>query len=240
MGTLSKTKSPLQLAVLASAGLTVLFSHVAVGKEGRTEELVERALALRPNERSGKDLFEEHCGTCHGSRAQGDAGQVIPALAAQLPIYLIKQLVDMTEGGRDVPEMHRVAARKALTAPQSIRDLATYVSRLPRNSATEHGDGNDIPTGRRYYQGLCAFCHGEQGEGNEAHATPAVRGQHYSYLLAQMRKLSAMHRYSVSVEIVESLDALSFDRATAVADYMSRLPDASIAGSTVAAPASSH
>jgi cytochrome c553 len=240
MGTLSKTKSPLQLCVLASAGLAVLFSHVAVGQAGRSEELIERALALPPNARSGKDLFDEHCAACHGPRAHGDAGNVIPALAAQLPIYLIKQLVDMSEGGREVPEMHRVASRKALTAPQSIRDLATYVSRLPRNSAPEHGDGNDIATGRRYYQGLCAFCHGEQGEGNDAHATPAVRGQHYSYLLAQMRKLSAMHRYSVNVEIVEALEGLPFDRATAVADYMSRLPDASMAGSTVAAPASSH
>lgn len=215
-------------------------SHVAIGQEGRTEELVSRALALSPNEKSGKDLYEEHCVSCHGAAAQGDAAQVIPALAAQLPIYLIKQLVDMTEGGRDVPEMHRVASRKALTAPQAIRDVATYVSHLPRNSAAEHGDGNDLPTGRRYYQGLCAFCHGEQGEGNAAHATPAVRGQHYSYLLAQMRKLSAMHRYSVNVEIAEALDGLPFDRATAVADYMSRLPDSSIAGSTVAAPASSH
>ena len=236
MGTLFRMKS----CVLASAGLAVLLSHAAAGQEGRTEELIERALALAPNERSGKDLFDVHCASCHGPRAHGDAGNVIPALAAQLPIYLIKQLVDMSEGGRDVPEMHRVASRKALTAPQSIRDLATYVSRLPRNSAPEHGDGNDIATGRRYYQGLCAFCHGEQGEGNEAHATPAVRGQHYSYLLAQMRKLSAMHRSSVNVEIVEALEGLPFDRATAVADYMSRLPDASIAGPPVAAPASSH
>jgi cytochrome c553 len=240
MDTFSKTKSWALHCVLAATGLAVLLSDAAVGQAGRTEELVERALALPPNEQSGKNLFDEHCASCHGPRAHGDAGNVTPALAAQLPIYLIKQLVDMTEGGRDVPEMHRVASRKALTAPQAVRDVATYVSGLPRNTAPEHGDGSDIPTGRRYYQGLCAFCHGEQGEGNEAHATPAVRGQHYSYLLAQMRKLSAMHRYSVNVEIVEALEALPFDRATAVADYMSRLPEASTAGPSIAAPMSAQ
>lgn len=228
----------LVLCGLGSALLMTALSHFAAGQTQRSDELIKRALALKPDHGAGKRLFDEHCASCHGAHALGDARNVTPVLAAQVPIYLIKQLVDMTEGGRDVPEMHRVVARKPLTTPQAIQDLAAYLSRLPRNSAPEHGDGNDIPTGRRYYQGLCAFCHGEQGEGNEAHATPAVRGQHYSYLLAQMRQLSTMHRYSVDFEIVEALEGLPLDRATAVADYMSRLPDASISGSNVAAPAS--
>jgi len=226
------------LRVRGAAILLCLFSLSAAAQAGRTEELIERALALEPNVEAGKNLFDENCVSCHGAQAQGDERNVMPALASQLSIYLIKQLVDMSEGGRDIPEMHRVTSRKALTAPQAIRDVATYLSRLPVNSANEKGAGDDIPTGRRYYQGLCAFCHGEQGEGNAAHATPSVRGQHYSYLLAQIRKLSAMHRYSVDMEIVEALAGLPFDRAAAVADYMSRLPDNSVASSPVAAPAS--
>jgi cytochrome c553 len=136
----------------------------------------------------------------------GDAKAVTPALAGQIPLYVIKQLVDMAEREREVPEMHRVVSRKELSRPQGIADVAAYVGQLPPNSAPEVGDGTQLALGERYYQGLCAFCHGEQGGGNEQHATPAPRGQHYSYLLAQMRELANMHRYSVDVAIVEALD----------------------------------
>lgn len=214
--------------IIAIALILILLSRSAAGQTQRSVELTERASALTPNIPAGKTLFSEHCVSCHGDRANGDPGTVIPALAGQVSLYLIKQLVDMAEHGRDVPEMHRVVSRKALTSPQAIRDVSTYLSRLPANRSPERGEGNDLVAGKRYYQGLCAFCHGEQGEGNESHATPALRGQHYSYLIQQMRELNAMHRYSVDLEIVEALEGLPFDRVTAIADYMSRLPDASL------------
>lgn len=214
--------------VIATALILGLPSHSAVGQTQRSVELTERALALTPDVPAGKALYSEHCASCHGDSANGDPRTVIPALAGQLSLYLIKQLVDMAEYGRDVPEMHRVVSRKALTSPQAIRDVSTYLSRLPSNRSPERGEGNDLAAGKRYYQGLCAFCHGQQGEGNEPHATPALRGQHYSYLIAKMRELNAMHRYSVDLAIVEALEGLPFDRMTAIADYMSRLPASSI------------
>lgn len=217
------------LSITVAALVLLSLSRSAVGQTQRSVELTERALALTPDVAAGRALFSEHCASCHGDRANGDPRTVIPALAGQVTLYLIKQLVDMAEHGREVPEMHRVVSRKALTSPQAIRDVATYLSRLPPNRSAERGEGNDLAAGKRYYQGLCAFCHGEQGEGNESHATPALRGQHYSYLITQMRGLNAMHRYSVDLEIVAALEGLPFDRVTAIADYMSRLPDRSIA-----------
>lgn len=215
------------MRAIACAVALIFISHSAAAQNHRAVEIIEQALARKPDVAAGANLFKEHCSTCHGERALGDASAVTPALAGQIPLYVIKQLVDMAEREREVPEMHRVVSRKELAQPQGIADVAAYVGQLSPNAAPEVGDGVQLAMGKRYYQGLCAFCHGEQGQGNEQHATPALRGQHYSYLLAQMRELANMHRYSVDVAIVEALDGLSFAQMQAVADYSARLPEAS-------------
>jgi cytochrome c553 len=110
-----------------------------------------------------------------------------------------------------------------------MRDLATYLQGLPPNPRPEVGNGKDLAAGKRYYDGLCAYCHGASAEGNEKHATPALQRQHYSYLLMQSRRLAVGHRYSVPVEVIQVLEKLPFDQLTAIADYISRLPDRTLA-----------
>ncbi|MET0658094.1 MAG: c-type cytochrome [Steroidobacteraceae bacterium] len=219
IGTALARRLTLAVAVLALA----LIAPAAAAQTERAIDLIGRALAAKPNELHGEELYRELCGSCHGRQAQGVAAPVTPALAGQLTVYLIKQLVDFAEGDRNEPEMHRVIARKELGRPQALRDLTTYLSGLPPNAEAEQGEGNDLTTGKRLYDGLCAFCHGQQGEGNVEHATPALRGQHYSYLLMQSRRLAVGHRYSVPVEIIQVLEKLPFDSLTAISDYASRL-----------------
>lgn len=216
----------LTLSVLIGA----MLASLAAGQDVRSTELIERALQAKPDVAAGKKIYSEHCIACHGAQGHGNADEVIPALAGQLPIYVIKQLVDLSERSRTSADMHRIAARKPLTTPQGLRDIATYLGTLDPNPKPETGDGTQLALGKRYYQGLCAYCHGAQGGGNEAHATPALRRQHYSYLLMQMRDLSADHRYSVDIAIVDTLQQLSYDQLSAIADYASRLP---IAGSSL-------
>jgi len=190
----------------------------------RSEELIDQALHTQPDIGAGRKLYREQCASCHGKTAYGNAKDVIPSLASQLPIYLIKQLVDMAEGERVATDMHRITARKSVSTPQAIANLARYLGTLDPNPKPETGDGSQLAMGKRYYQGLCAFCHGAQGGGNEAHATPALRRQNYSYLVMQMRDLSAYHRYSVNPEIVDMLQQLPYEQLAAIADYASRLP----------------
>ena len=102
--------------------------------------------------------------------------------------------------------------------------MASYVGSLDPNPRPETGDGKQLALGKRYYQGLCAYCHGAQGGGNEARATPALRRQNYSYLLMQMRDLSSGHRYTVDETILATLQELSYEQLTAIADYAARLP----------------
>lgn len=214
-------------ALTLSIVIAWMFASPAIAQDIRSAEIIERALQAKPDTEAGKIIYFEHCASCHGPEAYGNAAEVIPALAGQLPIYVIKQLVDLAEGGRTSADMHRVASKKPLSTPQGLRDIASFLGTLDPNPEPETGDGAQLAMGKRYYQGLCAYCHGAQGGGNEAHATPALRRQHYSYLLQQMRDLSTEHRYSVDVAIVETLQRLSYDQLSAIADYASRLPIAS-------------
>ncbi len=213
-------ESVLQVAVAIAA----LLAPPVMAQEPRSTEIIERALQAKPNTDAGRKTYREHCSSCHGAHAYGNADEVIPALAGQLPIYVIKQLVDLAEGGRTSADMHRIAARLPVSTPQGLSNIASYLGSLDPNPNPQTGDGSQLSMGKRYYQGLCAYCHGAQGGGNEAHATPALRRQHYSYLLMQMRDLSTEHRFSVDIEIVDALQRLPYDQLSAIADYASRLP----------------
>jgi cytochrome c553 len=149
---------------------------------------------------------------------------VAPALAGQVASYLVKQLADLVEGYRDLPEMHRQVARADLVTPQAMHDLAAFLSALPPLTDPQLGDGRQLVLGGRIYKSVCADCHGTGGEGDARSRTPALRGQHYSYLLRQVRQLAAGHRYSVDISVIVVLEALTLDQLTAVTDFISRLP----------------
>jgi cytochrome c553 len=206
-----------------------LATHSAAAQTERANALIERAMALPGDASNGESLYKSLCASCHGAQAYGNAATVTPSLAGQLRLYLVKQLVDFAEGDRTAPEMHRVVALKRLTSPQAVSDVATYLHNLSANLRPEVGEGKDLAAGKRYYDGLCAYCHGANGEGNEQHATPSLQHQHYSYLLMQSRRLAVGHRYSVPIEVIQVLEKLPFEQLTAIADYASRLPDRTIA-----------
>lgn len=214
----------LWLAVALLLATLILWGHSAPAQSDRNSEIVDRALALHPDTKNGAAIYRQYCISCHGKDAIGSADKVAPALAGQWQNYLVKQLVDFAEGDRTAPEMHRLSALKELTAPQVMRDVASYLSGLAPNATPQLGDGKQISTGKRVYRELCAECHGEKGEGDELSVVPALRGQHFAYLLSQMRTLAAGHRDGVDVDVLADLESLSFDELTALADYASRLP----------------
>jgi len=214
----------LWLTVALTLAVLILWGHSAAAQTERGSEIIDRALTLQPDNEDGAAMYKQLCASCHGKNAVGDPKTVTPALAGQLQHYLIKQLVDFAEGDRTAPEMHRLVATKRLTTPQAMRNLASYLSGLPSNNKPQLGDGKQLARGKRVYEVSCAECHGTNGEGDELDGVPTLHGQHYSYLLMQMRSLAVGHRYSVDVDVIADLEALSFDELTAVADYTSRLP----------------
>lgn len=214
----------LWLTAAAALLVLVLASRTAAAQAERSNELIEQSLALRGDVANGKSLYESLCASCHGPKGFGNPATVTPSVAGQLPLYLIKQIVDFAEADRTAPEMHRVVSLQQLASAQAIRDVATYLTGLPADPHPQVGEGSNLAEGKRYYDGLCAFCHGPSAQGNEERATPSLQGQHYSYLLMQSRQLARGHRYSVPFEVVQVLEKLPFDQMTAIADYLSRMP----------------
>jgi cytochrome c553 len=189
----------------------------------RVDQLVRTALQLDPNASHGAALYLQNCARCHGQGAIGDPRNVIPALAAQREAYLIKQLADFTELERESREMHAVVARSPLNEPQSMADVAAYLSHLPPVRAPETADGTGVELGEAVFQEQCASCHEEDARGDDDGFVPSLRDQHYSYLVREMRALAASHRLNVDADLVRFIDSLDTEEMTAVADYLSRL-----------------
>lgn len=230
-GKLSPQSRPFRLShvwllilLLLTVAMLALCGRSASAQDGRIEQAIAGAMALEPDIVEGATLYRKHCVSCHGRKAYGNPIQVTPALAGQVTPYRIKQLADLAEGYRDPPEMHRQIARAELSTLQAVRDVASYLSTLQPLTEPQLGAGKQVVLGGRIYQTVCADCHGVQGAPNEAGRIPALRGQHYSYLVRQARQLASGHRYSVDISVMILLEALTLEQLTAVSDYISRLP----------------
>jgi cytochrome c553 len=216
----------LKCAVLRAGSLLgiVLLAAAGLANAGsRVDELIAQSLLLEPDSRRGKDLYREHCRSCHGRQAWGRARDAIPALAGQRVSYLIKQFADFSELDREVPEMHRLFANAELAQPQAHRDLAAYLNQLPINPKPQHGAGDALRLGGRIYDSFCRQCHGASGAGAEAEFVPSLRGQNYAYVQLQIRAIATGHRFDVAPEVMDLMAALSVDELAAVADFVTRL-----------------
>lgn len=213
----------LSLGVLIACGSTL----VPAAAMDRSTELVARAFALTPDSNRGREIYARSCAGCHGREAWGRADTAIPALAGQRELYLIRQLADVAEVERDVREMHRLPVVVGASVEQQWRDVAAWLAARPLNPSPQHGDGRSLDLGSGLYRDTCAQCHGGQAEGDDAIAAPAMAGQHYSYLLMQIRGMASGHR-SANIDFGLALMLDSFDATdmAAVADYISRLPAA--------------
>jgi cytochrome c553 len=203
--------------------LAVLPIGIAAGSPTRVDQQVRAALQLSPDGKRGARLHSEHCASCHGAQALGDAHNVVPALAGQRQAYLIKQLADFAELERASSDMHKVASRTAIANPQAWADLAGYLSDLPVTRFPETSDGGGVELGEAIFQEQCASCHDKDARGDEDGFIPSLRDQHYGYLVRAMRGMGASHRLNVDADLVRFLDSFDTDEITAVADYLSRM-----------------
>jgi len=198
--------------------------------ESRVPELTGRALSSTPDARHGEVLYQKFCAGCHRKNGRGSDESAVPALAGQHPSYLIKQMAAFIEFEREDSGLHRVLAQAELSRPQSLSDLGAYLGSLPvnRESNIAHGssDAKAIAEGERLYADNCSVCHLPTAEGDAEHFLPKLRGQNYSYVLMQLRRLAHGHRFDTSDALLAVFDAMTSAEMEAVANYLSRLPPA--------------
>jgi cytochrome c553 len=212
-----------ELLGLALSVAMITAAALASAAADRVDELTLDALDLDANARRGAALYDQECASCHGREAQGAGQHDIPALASQRRAYIIRQLAAFSERDRIATQMHDVVSRDALSAPQSWADLALYLTNLPPPQGVHTGDGKYLSLGEASYRQFCSSCHQEDGRGDDEGFVPSLRNQHYRYLMKEMRKLAAGHRFTVDEDLARSLKSLTADEMQGLADYLSRM-----------------
>ena len=208
---------------LALAAIAVLVTLAAArASEESVDRATKAALSMDTHLEHGRTLFIAQCASCHGRTGYGDSSRSIPALAGQRFAYIVRQLANFSGDERENDTMHDVVVRPSMREAQSWADVAAYVSRLPGNPRAETGDGTYLGLGRGIFREQCASCHQPDAGGDQDGLVPALKGQHYSYLLGQMRQLAADRRHNVDEDLLRFIQALDESEKQGVADYLSR------------------
>ena len=178
------------------------------------------ALELTGDATRGEEAYEV-CSACHLPNGAGRPDGTFPQLAGQHSTVLIKQIADIRAGRRDNPIMYPFAV--TLVDPQELADVSLYLQTLPIPPGNGKGPGTNLSEGEQLYKRDCVQCHGEQGEGNAEKFYPVLAGQHYEYMLRQIRDIAALRRRNANPDMVKVVKDYKDEQLQAVVDYMSRL-----------------
>lgn len=132
------------------------------------------------------------CGACHGADGNSMAA-AFPKLAGQGERYLAKQIADIRDGRRQVPEMTAFVMGLSDT---DIADLSAYfAAQAPAGGGAKE---ELVALGQKIYRGgiegkgvpACLACHGPDGKGVELAGFPRLAGQHDAYTAKQLHNFS--------------------------------------------------
>jgi cytochrome c553 len=200
--------------VLAGAVLAATAAVAAVAQDvASDQDTVRRALHV--------------CAACHGDNGRTPVAGV-PALAGQMPQYLVEQLKDFRSQTRvEAGTRAYMWGVSALLDDATIGGLADYFGaqtpaagrpaqpallRLGRQLFTEGAGAHGVRA--------CAACHGDHAEGQAAF--PRLAGQQASYVYAQLKGFAGKlrpHGVVMKVETSQMTDA----QMRAVAAYVQSL-----------------
>lgn len=182
----------------------------------------DEAMLLTPDLENGREVYEV-CAACHLPEGSGSKDGTFPQIAGQHFEVIIKQLSDIRAKNRDNPTMYPFALPQEIGGPQSIADVAAYISKLPMTPENGLGAGTDLELGEKLYKENCVKCHGESGEGKHEKWFPLIQGQHYEYLIRQFREIKNGKRRNSNPDMVAQIKSFTDRDVEAVMDYVSRL-----------------
>jgi cytochrome c553 len=132
------------------------------------------------------------CAACHGADGNSMA-PAFPKIAGQGERYLIKQITDIRDGRRQVPEM------TAFVTGLSDEDIADISAHFAAQAPSGGGAKEElVELGEKIYRAgiekkgvpACMACHGPAGKGIELASFPALAGQHDAYTAKQLHNFS--------------------------------------------------
>lgn len=193
------------------------------GVAAETPDELQQALRLTPDVKNGKQVYAL-CATCHYHNGWGKADGSFPVIAGQHRQVLIKQMADIRSGKRKNPTMFPFIDSATIGGVQAIADVTAYIASLPPDPSPGLGPGKHLDEGKSMYQTHCVTCHGNQGSGNAERFYPRLRGQHYAYLLRELRWIKSGFRHNADPAMLAQLVELDDKDLMLLADYISRIP----------------
>jgi cytochrome c553 len=160
----------------------------------------------------------EACVACHGPGGVS-SDPLFPVLAGQTPRYLYLQLKDFKEGRRKEPLMDPVIAD---LSRENMFDLAAFfAAQKPPPNAFKADPARAARGKAKADEVLCTMCHlgGFIGQ-NEI---PRVAGQHYAYVVKQMRDFKAGRRTNDAGNMASVSRTLTESDIEDLAHYLSGL-----------------
>lgn len=160
----------------------------------------------------------EACVPCHGQNGNSMVPQ-FPILAGQTARYLYLQLKDFKEGRRKEPAMEPVLAN---LSREDMFDLSAFFAAQRLRSTDFNVDEARAARGKaKADEVLCTMCHlgGFKGQ-NEI---PRVAGQHYDYIVKQLRDFKAYRRTNDAGNMASVSKTLSDRDIEDLAHYVTSL-----------------
>jgi cytochrome c553 len=166
------------------------------------------------------------CVACHGVDGNS-VNPEWPSIAGQHSQYIVKQLKAFKSGARQNPLMSPMAAA---LSDADMDDLAAYFSTQTANGL--EADASKVSVGQRLYRGgdaekgvaACGSCHGPTGHGNPTALYPSIRGQHSTYVEAQLKAYRSGTRQTDQNQMMRGVvHSMSDEQIAAVAAYVQGL-----------------
>lgn len=158
------------------------------------------------------------CIACHGA-AGNSSNPAYPSLAAQTPLYIYYQLLQLREGRRVNEQMTPFAAK---LSDADMKDIAAYFStQKPLGSeikinAAEAESGKAIAA-----RNHCGSCHMPDYAGQKH--IPRVAGLHLDYLITQLRGFKSGARPDIDGSMASAAQPLSEKDIVDVAAFLASL-----------------
>ncbi|MEX2321845.1 MAG: c-type cytochrome [Saccharospirillum sp.] len=157
------------------------------------------------------EQYTETCAACHGADGNSAVAS-FPKLAGQGEAYLLKQLIDIQNDDRIVPQM---AGLLDGFSEDQLEDISAYYA--SQSKTVGNADPDLVALGEQLYRGgnpetgvpSCAGCHSPTGAGNAPAGYPMLSGQHAAYIESELNKFQRGYRASEPSEEARTNDGES-------------------------------
>ncbi|MBY5968158.1 c-type cytochrome [Halomonas denitrificans] len=168
------------------------------------------------------------CAACHGQTGASIA-PTFPNLAGQQASYLAKQILDIRDGHRLVPQM---AGQVDNFSDQDAWDVASFFAGQEPVVGQAKDDEALLERGEALYRAgdlakgipACSACHSPTGSGIGSAVYPALSGQHAGYVVTTLKAFASGDRANSPGGMMSDIAAKMSDAdMEAVANYVQGL-----------------